>query len=61
MRWLMVTDAYGTAAAVEADSQGGEYKSMRTFPFAAVGRRIAAGEAHFLVGVFRVIHDGLRP
>lgn len=59
MRWVTVTDAYGTAAAVEIDGRGEQYKSMRSFPFAVVGKRIKAGEARFLVSVFRVIQDGL--
>ncbi len=59
MRWVMITDAYGTAAAVEVDGQGEKYKSMRSFPFAAVGKRIEAGEVRFLVSIFRLLQDGL--
>ena len=44
---------------IEIDGRGERYKSMRSFPFAVLGKRIKAGEAHFLVSIFRVIQDGL--
>ena len=55
MHWILVTDAHGTAAAIEGDGSGARYKTMRSFPFAAVSKRIASGEAHFLVPIYRVI------
>ena len=58
MRWMLVTDAYGTDAAVEGAGDDVRYKSMRSFPFAVVGKRIDAGETGFLVGVYRMLQAG---
>ena len=53
MRWVLVTDAYGTAAAVEATPQNPGIRALRSFPYAAVNKRITAGEAHFVVPIYR--------
>ena len=53
MRWVLVTDAYGTAAAVEAARRNSGINALRSFPFAVVNKRISAGESHFLMGIFR--------
>jgi hypothetical protein len=55
MRWVLVTDEYGTVAAIEGPGNGQKYKSMRSFPFAAVSKRIEAGESHFLMSIYRVL------
>lgn len=60
MRWVSITDAYGQALAVEGAGSGEKYKDIRSFPFAAVGKRIDSGESQFLVGIFRVLQDGMR-
>jgi hypothetical protein len=59
MRWVLVTDAHGTAAAVEGDGGGERYKSLRSFPFAAVGKRIEAGESGFLAAICRTLQAGM--
>ena len=61
MQWVSMTDSYGQALAVEGAASGQKYKDMRTFPFAVVGKRIDSGESHFLVSIFRVLQDGMRP
>ena len=59
MSWVLVTDAYGTAAAVEGTGTGERYKSMRSFPFAVVSKRIEAGESDFLIGIYRTLQAGM--
>ena len=59
MRWVLVTDAYGTAAAVEARPQDLGAGTLRSFPFAAVNKRITAGEAQFVVPIYRHIEAEL--
>lgn len=60
MRWVSITDSHGEALAVEGAGNGEKYKEMRSFPFAAVGKRIDSGESQFLVGIFRVLQHGMR-
>ena len=59
MRWVTITDATGSSAAVEGDGRGAKYK-MRGFPFAAVGKRIDSGEARFLVAILHALQDDMR-
>ncbi len=55
MRWVTLTDADGTDVAIEGPGNGQRYETLRSFPFAAVGKRIDAGETGFLVAMYRVL------
>jgi hypothetical protein len=55
IRWVLLTDEHGTDLAVVGAGDGEKYESVRTFPFAVVGKRIDAGETGFLVGVYRML------
>jgi len=61
MQWVLVTDAYGTAAAVEGTPQAADAKAVRSFPFAAVNKRITAAEAQFMVPIYRHLEAALAP
>ena len=52
MRWIRVTDNLGTALAIQ-----GIAKDFRGFPYAAISKRIAAGEYGFFKPIYISLHD----
>ena len=55
MRWVQVSDADGTALAVD-----GIRNVFRCYPYHSISKRLAAGETGFFVGVFALLEDMAR-
>lgn len=52
MRWIRLTDADGTAIAIQ-----GSTKDFRGFPYHAISKRIPSGEYGFFKGIYISLQD----